>query len=92
MAEIFLIKKPAITEKAARLAESRKYVFIVAPHATKPEIKKAVKEAYKVDAIAVNIINLPAKLKRYGQGPKSAVGGARKAIVTLKEGQKLDIK
>lgn len=91
MAEIFLIKKPWVTEKSTRLAEDRKYVFIVDPRATKPEIKKAVKDIYKVDATAVNVVNRPAKMKRFGQAMKGATGGYRKAIVTLKEGQKIDV-
>ncbi|HEX4104299.1 MAG TPA: 50S ribosomal protein L23 [Candidatus Paceibacterota bacterium] len=91
MAEVFIIKKPWVTEKATRLSESGKYVFIVAPHATKPEIKKAVKETYKVDAVSVNMVNRPAKIKRFGQAMKGATGGYRKAIVTLKKGQKIDI-
>jgi len=91
MADSFLIKKPWITEKATNLAASGKYVFIVNPSATKPEIKKAIKAVYKVDAIAVNVVNRPAKRKRFGTALKGAVGGYRKAIVTLKEGQKIDI-
>lgn len=87
----FLIKKPWVTEKATRLAEQRQYVFLVAAGATKPEIKKAVKELYKVDAIAVNVVNRRAKQKRF-RGTLHATGGSeRKAIVTLKEGQKIDI-
>jgi large subunit ribosomal protein L23 len=91
MAEVFLIKKPWVTEKSTRLSEMRKYVFIVAPRATKPEIKKAVKEAYKVDAVTVNMVNRPGKEKRFGQAFKGMTGAYRKAIVTLKEGQKIDI-
>lgn len=91
MTEVFLIKKPWVTEKSTRLAEEGKYVFIVDPRATKPEIKKAVKDIYKVDATDVNVVNRPAKIKRFGQAMKGATGGYRKAIVTLKEGQKIDI-
>lgn len=87
----FIIKKPWVTEKAARLNEQGQYVFLVAGTATKPEIKKAIKELYKVDAISVNVVNRPAKRKRFRGVMRSSGDGERKAIVTLKEGQKIDI-
>jgi large subunit ribosomal protein L23 len=91
MAQPFLIKKPWVTEKATDLSAQGKYVFIVARDATKPEIKKSIKAIYKVDATDVNVVNRPAKMKRFGAGLKGAQEGYRKAIVTLKEGQKIDI-
>ena len=91
MADIFLIKKPWVTEKANQLNPLGKYVFIVTPHATKPEIKKAIKEVYKVDAVAVNVLNRLPKQKNFGAGRTGKVGAYRKAIVTLKAGQKIDI-
>ena len=90
MADTFIIKEPHIAEKATSLNTLGKYVFIVAPSATKSEVKKAVKELYRVDATAVNIVNLPGKTRRY-RGVKSKRSGVKKAIVTLKEGQKIDI-
>ena len=91
MADVFLIKKPWVTEKSTGLHAAGKYVFIVQKNASKPEIKKAVKEVYKVDAVAVNVVNRPPKRKRFGQGMKGMQEGYRKAIVTLKAGQKIDI-
>jgi large subunit ribosomal protein L23 len=91
MAEPFLIKKPWITEKAGMMQPDGKYVFMVQDHATKPEIKKAIKAIYKVDAVAVNVINRPSKTKRSNRGLKSSQGAYRKAVVTLKSGQKIDI-
>lgn len=91
MSDAFLIKKPWVTEKATELATIGKYVFLVTPHASKPEIKKAVKAIYKVDVIAVNVVNRPPKTKRSASGAKGKVGDYRKAIVTLKAGQKIDI-
>lgn len=85
-----IIKKPLVSEKATDLGKFGKYVFIVASKATKPEIKKAVKAIYKVDPVSVNVINRPAKRKRIGNLRGSQMG-YRKAIVTLKEGQKIDI-
>lgn len=87
----FIIKKPWVTEKATRLAEKGQYVFLVAAHATKPEIKKAIKELYKVDAVHVNVVNRPAKMKRFRGVARPSGGGERKAIVTVKKGQKIDI-
>lgn len=86
----FLIKKPWVTERSADLSKLGQYVFIVKNEATKPEIKKAVKEIYKVDPVAVNIINRPAKRKGMGMR-KGVQSGYKKAIVTLKKGQKIDI-
>jgi large subunit ribosomal protein L23 len=91
MSDIFLIKKPWVTEKATALAALGKYVFIVKKKASKPEIKKAMKEIYKVDAVDVNVINRPSKRKRLGTAMKGMQEGYRKAIVTLKKGQKIDI-
>jgi large subunit ribosomal protein L23 len=90
MADIFLLKKPWITEKSTDLSKGGKYVFVVKSGAKKPEIKKAVKEVYKVDAVAVNIINKPPKSKRMG-ALKGSQAGYKKAIVTLKEGQKIEV-
>ena len=91
MTDSFLIKKPLITERATDLNVFGKYVFMVKPHATKPEIRKAIHEIYKVDAVSVNVINRPMKRKRFGGIMKGKKEGYRKAIVTLKEGQKIEI-
>lgn len=85
-----LIKKTIVTEKSTRLNEIGQYVFMVERSATKNEVKKAVKEIYKVDAVAVNIVNRPAKRKRF-RGLTGKQKGYKKAIVTLKEGQKIDL-
>lgn len=72
------------------LRSNDQYVFMVHSGATKPEVKKAVKAIYKVDVVSVNMINRPAKQKRSGNGKKGFQEGYRKAIVTLKKGQKID--
>ena len=87
----FIIKKPWVTEKATRLAEDGQYVFLVSGTATKPEIKKAIKELYKVDAVSVNVVNRLAKRKRFRGVSRDMGRGERKAVVTLKEGQKIDV-
>ncbi|MEK9172980.1 MAG: 50S ribosomal protein L23 [Patescibacteria group bacterium] len=86
----FLIKRPLVTEKSTNLNEIGKYVFAVDPRATKNEVKKLIKEIYKVDPIRVNIINLPSKTKRF-RNIRGKESGITKAIVTLKEGQKIDL-
>ncbi|MDP3901800.1 MAG: 50S ribosomal protein L23 [bacterium] len=86
----FLIKHVIITEKATDLSHQRKYVFLVDKKATGPEIRKSLNSIYKVDVIRVNILNVKPKKRRLGQ----TVGikpGYKKAVVTLAEGQKLDI-
>lgn len=86
----FIIKRPIITERATDLSALGKYVFLVSNDATKPEVKKAVKVIYKVDAVSVNIVNKPAKKKRMG-ALKGSQKGYKKAIVTLKKGQKIEV-
>jgi len=90
MSDIFLVKHPWITDKSADASALGKYAFRVDPKATKPEIRKAIKEIYKVDVVAVNIINRPPKMKLF-RGVAGARGAYKKAIVTLKEGQKIDL-
>jgi large subunit ribosomal protein L23 len=81
---------PHITEKSSILAENNKYVFKVFPRSNKIEIKRAVEEIYDVDVSSVRIIRIPKKPKRFGrqEGWKK---GYKKAIVTIKPGQKIDI-
>jgi large subunit ribosomal protein L23 len=81
--------EPWITENATAMLELNKYVFKIAPKATKKEVKKAVEDLYKVKVIAVNTVKIPRKSKTQGrtQGWKS---GFKKAIITLKEGDKIE--
>lgn len=90
MKNIHLIRKPRITEKAGLKADSLNvYTFEVDKNATKDLVRKAVKELYKVTAIKINMLKLPAKkVVRGGKvGAKSAI---KKAMVTLKKGDKID--
>jgi large subunit ribosomal protein L23 len=91
MTDPLLIKKPWITEKATMMTASNQYVFLVKSGATKPEVKKAIHALYKVDAIGVNMVNRPAKRKRFRGGLSGMQEGYRKAIVTIKDGQKIDL-
>jgi len=90
MEHTFIIRKPHITEKATDLNTIGKYVFMVEPSATKNEIKKALKKIYSVDVVKIQTITRPAKEKKF----RSRAGiktGYKKAVVTLKEGQKIEI-
>lgn len=90
MADLSLIKKPWVTEKAHALSRLNKYVFMVKPEATKNEVRKALKSLYGVDAVKVDIINARKRKRRF---IRTFTAGERlkKAIVTLKQGQTLDI-
>ncbi|MCR4328309.1 MAG: 50S ribosomal protein L23 [Patescibacteria group bacterium] len=86
----FPIQKPLITEKAASFTNEGKYVFIVRPDSTKPEIRKAIEKLYGVHITDVNIVRLPGKPKRMG-AKYSVTSGKKKAIVTLKKGEVIDV-
>ena len=85
-----IIVRPLITEKSMKLVEEGKYTFEVKQGANKVEVKKAVEELFKVEVTAVNMMNTQRKRRRVGkyEGLRPAV---QKAIVTLAEGQKLDV-
>jgi len=86
----FPIQKPWLTEKSVAFTSEGKYVFIVRPDATKPEIRKAIQRLYSVHVTNVNVIYLPAKNKRSG-AVRSMRGGHKKAIVTLKKGEVIEL-
>lgn len=85
-----VILEPWITEAATAAMELNKYVFKVAKAATKFEVKKAVEQLYKVKVISVNTVNIPRKKKNYGRTP-GWKSGFKKAVVTLKAGDKLEL-
>ena len=84
------IKNPIITEKATILSEQNKTVFRVHEKANKTIIKKNIEKLFKVNVIKINIINQKSKTKMR-QGKKSLKSGYKKAIVTLKKGQSIDL-
>ena len=81
---------PVITEKATVLTELNKVVFQVAKDATKDEIAAAVEELFKVRVIKVNTMITKGKTKRF-RGILGKRSDVKKAIVTLQEGQTIDI-
>ena len=84
------IIRPIITEKATILSEQNKTVFKVHKKANKKNIKKNIEKLFKVNVVKVNIINQKTKIKMK-QGKKSFKSGYKKAIVTLKKGQSIDL-
>lgn len=90
MANKFLIKNPIISERATNLSSLGKYVFLVADEATKPEVKKAIESIYKVNVEKVHVINTRPKPKNTGRY-RGIKPGYRKAIVSIRKGQKLDV-
>ncbi|MEL1250718.1 50S ribosomal protein L23 [Aurantiacibacter gilvus] len=85
-----VIRAPHITEKATLLSEHNAVVFKVANDATKPQIKEAVEALYGVKVTGVNTIVVKGKTKRWKGKPYKRTD-QKKAIVTLAEGQQIDI-
>jgi large subunit ribosomal protein L23 len=84
------ILAPVITEKATLLSEQNKVVFRVADDASKDEIAAAVEELFKVKVTKVNTVVTKGKTKRF-RGRPGKRADVKKAIVTLAEGQSIDI-
>ncbi|MBI4054433.1 MAG: 50S ribosomal protein L23 [Candidatus Doudnabacteria bacterium] len=84
-----ILLKPGYSEKSTMLTGARKYVFVVANSANKPEVKKAVEKVYDVKVEKVNIVNLSGKARRYGRST-GRTRSRKKAIVTLRTGQKIE--
>lgn len=84
-----VLKEPIVSEKGTRLAEEGKYLFKVFSNANKIEIKRAIEDVYKVGVEDIHIVNIPRKKKRLGrqEGWKK---GYKKAIVSLKKGEKIE--
>ena len=85
-----ILIRPIITEKSSDLMAENKYTFSVDRKANKIEIRQAVESIFKVDVTAVRTMNMPGKLKRQGR-TSGMTAQWKKAIVTLKAGQRLPI-
>lgn len=85
-----MLLSPIITEKSTLVAEENKIIFRVPLTATKPDIKEAVENLFKVDVTKVNTILVKGKTKRF-RGKLGRRSDFKKAIVTLKDGQSVDI-
>ena len=84
------IKSPIVTEKSTNLSEQNKIVFKVNKSLNKKLIKKNIEKIFKVEVIKVNIVNKKNRVKST-RGKKVKLPGFKKAIVTLKKGQNIDL-
>ena len=85
-----IIKAPVITEKAAVLGQNNQYVFKVDPKANKTEIKQAIEKLFKVKVEEIRTINVKPKKRRVGRYA-GLTNRSKKAIVTLAEGQTIEL-
>lgn len=85
-----VILRPVVSEKSYNLLDENKYTFIVAPDANKTEIKIAIEKIFDVTVTSVNTMNRQGKRRRtrYGFGKRA---DTKRAIVTVAEGQRIDI-
>ena len=79
-----------VTEKSTYLSEMNKVVFKVKRSADKKSVKKSIEKIFKVNVVKVNIINKQRRIKTV-KGKKTKVQGYKKAIITLKKGQNIDL-
>jgi len=85
-----VLRRPLITEKNAALQAQGKYAFEVAGEANKHQIKQAVEKAFKVEVTAVNVMTVPGKERRVRR-QIVLTQSWKKAIVTLKSGDKIEL-
>ena len=89
-----ILRRPIITEKSAyQSSKLNQFAFEVTGRATKAQIKEAVEALYDVDVVRVNVMNIPAKRGLRGRGRRRVVRrpAYKKALVTLAEGQPIDV-
>ena len=84
------IISPVVTEKSTNLSEQNKIVFKVSNKLNKIILKKNIEKIFKVNVIKVNIINKQPR-KKITRGKKVKIQGYKKAIITLKKGQSIDL-
>ena len=84
------IVSPLITEKSTNLSDQNKIVFKVTDSANKKSIKNKIEKIFKVNVTKINIINKKSRIKST-RGRKVKVKGYKKAIITLKKGQNIDL-
>ena len=93
MEKLYLYDKivsPLVTEKSTNLSEQNKIIFKVNVNANKKNIKTNIEKIFKVNVTKVNIINKKTRIK-ITRGKKVRVKGFKKAIITLKKGQNIDL-
>ena len=85
-----ILVRPIVTEKSTQANELNKVTFAISPTATKFDVKQAVEALFKVSVLKVNTLNTEGKIKRF-RGKPGQRSTLRKAIVTLAEGQSIDL-
>ena len=84
------IISPVVTEKSTNLSEQNKIIFKVPSGSNKKTLKKNIEKIFKVNVTKINIINKQPR-KKIVRGKKIKVSGYKKAIITLKKGQNIDL-
>ena len=84
------ILSPLVTEKSTNLSDQNKIIFKVSSKANKVNLKKNIEKIFKVNITKINIINKQPR-KKIVRGKKVKVMGYKKAIITLKKGQNIDL-
>ena len=84
------ILSPFVTEKSTNLSDQNKIIFKVSTKANKVNLKKNIEKIFKVNVTKINIINKQPR-KKIVRGKKVKVSGYKKAIITLKKGQNIDL-
>lgn len=85
-----IVRKPVVTEKAVNGSQNGQVTFKVALNATKPQIKQAIEALFDVQVVGVNTLIQKGKTKRF-KGVQAFRSDEKKAIVTLKDGQTIDV-
>ena len=84
------ILSPMVTEKSTNMSEQNKVVFKVPTNANKKNLKTNIEKIFKVNVTKINIINKQSRTK-LTRGRKVKISGFKKAIITLKKGQSIDL-
>ena len=84
-----VILHPHITEKSGVLSQGGVYTFVVTKKANKKQITQAIVALYKVTPVKIAVANMPTK-EVFIRGRKGSIAGVRKAMITLKKGDKID--
>ena len=84
------ILSPVVTEKSTNLSEQNKIIFNVPKNANKKNLKKNIEKIFKVNVTKINIINKKSR-EKLTRGRKIKISGYKKAIITLKKGQNIDL-
>ena len=84
-----IILRPHVTEKSGILSQNGVYTFQIAADTNKQAVARAILSLYKVNPVKIAIVNLPTR-NVFVRGKRGTVAGVRKAIVTVKDGDKID--